>query len=179
MPAIGSAPNGQKSVLDGTEKLPISGSQYVTSQAIADLAGGGVAYASYYESTTHTIANNATGQTVEIDAEWVDASGLASVASNTITISAAGAGDYEIFLVVAVSAASPFNGHIAVYLNCTYTLVYEKKGYSTADGIQADYFYLHTYSRNVNTDTIVVTMDNKSGFTVTYIVNDITLVKLN
>ena len=41
MPTIGNAPSGQKSVLDGTEKIPLSGSQYALISAIATYIASG------------------------------------------------------------------------------------------------------------------------------------------
>lgn len=160
----------------GTINIP-TGQTYNVNGSPHSHGGGGVSYASYTVSTTHTVTNNTLSpQAVEIDTETADPSGIASVASNTITISSAG--DYEIWLAISVSASSAFNGRIGVYLSTSYTLVYEFKGYATADGIQGDYFFLHTFSQFASNDTITVSIDNHSGFTVTYLVSDLTIAKL-
>lgn len=57
MPTILNAPNGQKTTLDGTELIPIDGSQYITAALLAGL-GSGKAITMWHDQSIKTVGNS-------------------------------------------------------------------------------------------------------------------------
>ena len=125
----------------------------------------------YYGDVT-AINNSTTDQTIDISTEWTDEHGLATVASDTITV------NYNCWIrisaTVTLSAAAAFNGKVNFTLGGV-ALDYAR-GYSTADGIQADTIVLGPSMWQATAgNTITVTVDNSLGATTNFTVEDVTL----
>lgn len=83
---IADAPNGQKNVLDGTEKTPIGGGQFVTTQAIVDLnPNNGRRFAVVTSNYATVPIAPAADAFLLIDTELVDDNNLVTLAGNIIT----------------------------------------------------------------------------------------------
>lgn len=114
MPIIQSAPNRQKTTLDGTEKIPISGSQYVTTVTMAGFSR----FASYAFSAAggyDSVPDNTDFMQVSVDTETVDSTGLASVSGNEVTI--AEDGWYYVSALLEIAPVGTFDGWVRAYLN--------------------------------------------------------------
>jgi hypothetical protein len=165
---------------NGGSKISLTGLSEVTIMPFAsDIGGGGggVSYANYYNSSEHTIADNVDGQTVEVNTEFVDGSNLASVSGNVITF--ATSGDYMINVVVEVSSGgTAFNGRVGFYADTNYVTAFRRQGYATADGINDDEIYMQAFARVSAGNTLSFTMDNHTGVTLNYVLNEVTLEKI-
>jgi hypothetical protein len=134
-------------------------------------------FAAYYGSTGDNITNTSTDTAITIDTEWIDETGLASVAANAVTI--AKKGWYKVSMNLIVSGAAAFNGRIEVDASTWMPDVYAK-GYTTAMGIQLDTIYIGPVLVNASTDAFslgTVSAINNLGGTVSVTVSGLTVCK--
>jgi hypothetical protein len=155
---------------NGGSKISMTGlSEVFITPAAQDIsvAGGGGAWATYYQSSGQTVNSAVTGATLNIDTEDTDDNNLASVASNTLTFGADG--PYVVTMLVKLqSSGSAFNGHITIHVadSAGYTMDFPK-GYATADAITVDWIPVTFFSWGMTSDTIGATIDNVSGVNIT------------
>lgn len=128
-------------------------------------------FAAYYGSLQ--TVNNATSNTVlGIDTEQVDDHGLATLATNVITV------NYpcwlEVYASISYSGASAFNG--SVHIEQVQYGISTRRGYTTAMSIQSDSIFVGPLVFNVTTtQAISFEIDNALGVNVDAIVNDVVL----
>lgn len=126
-------------------------------------------FAVYYGSTL-VVNNTVNDALLDIDTEWTDETGLATLASDVITI------NYpcwaSISLNLTIDAASAFNGYVRV--ECPQYSQGTRKGYTTAMGILQDTIFLGPFLFNVpTTQAVSFQLSNQLGFNVNTIVNDV------
>ena len=100
--------------------------------------GGSISFASYYSNSGVTTIANAGSDFADVDTEEFDADSIASVAANTITV--AGAGTYDITLIVALDGgvSNIGNGRVQVTALTNGTSIYDPDnffGFHTAMAI--------------------------------------------
>lgn len=159
---------------NGGSKIDCSGRQTV---AITFPAEDVQPFASYYGSVGDSITNTSTDSAITLDTEWIDETGLASVAANTPTI--AKKGWYTVNLCLIVSGAAAFNGRIEVNAS-TWMPDVHAKGYTTAMGIQLDTIYIGPVLIEATTDAYslgTVSVTNNLGGTVTVTAIELTISK--
>ena len=126
-------------------------------------------FASYYGSTL-VVNDTVDNALLDVDTEWTDEHGLATLAADVITI------NYpcwaSISMHVTFDAASAFNGY--VHVECNQYGQGTRKGYTTAMGILADTIFLGPFLFNVTTTQAVsFQFDNHLGANANTIINDV------
>jgi hypothetical protein len=159
---------------NGGSKIDCSGRQTV---AITRAAEDDQPFASYYGSAGDSITNTSTDTAITINTEWIDETGLASVAANAVTI--AKKGWYMVNMCIIVSAASDFNGRVTANAS-TWMPDTIARGYTTAMGIQLDTIYVGPVLVEATTDAFslgTVSVTNNLGATITATVIELTISK--
>ena len=127
--------------------------------------------AAYYGSLL-TVNNGVDNALLDIDTEWTDELGLATLASDVITINHISW--VQMSASFSFSAASAFNGYIHIEYPAYGLSI--RKGYTTAMGILSDTIFLGPLLLNViGTQAVSFEADNHLGFNTDIIVNDVTL----
>ncbi len=160
---------GAKIVLTGLSEV------YVVASAL-DFNSGINPFASYYQDGAATSVTNTTANaTLDMDTEWVDANGLATLATDIVTVNIPGW--YMLTATVGVTAGAALNGYVDVYHSQQSD---NTRGiYATADAILRDTFTLPpTLFQNTTTTPLTVKLSNFSGQTVTATVFELTIVKV-
>ena len=126
-------------------------------------------FAAYYGSTL-VVNDTVDNALLDVDTEWTDDHGLATLASDVITI------NYpcwaSISMQVTFDAAAAFNGY--VHVECNQYGQGTRKGYTTAMGILADTIFLGPFLFNVTTTQAVsFQFDNHLGANANTIINDV------
>lgn len=127
--------------------------------------------AAYYGST-QVVNSTVLNTLLDIDTEWTDETGLATLASDVITV------NYPCWLQVTASfsydSATAFNGSINIEYPAYGLNV--RRGYTTAMGILADTICVGPILLSVTTTQAVsFEVDNLLGSNINIIVNDVTL----
>jgi hypothetical protein len=153
---------------NGGSKISCSGRQTV---AVTLAAEDVQPFASYYGNTGDLITNTSTDSAITVDTEWIDETGLASLAANTVTI--AKKGWYMVNMCLIVTGVAAFNGRITA-LASTWMPDTIARGYTTAMGIELDTIYVGPVLVEATTDafslgTISVTNNLGANVTVTCI----------
>lgn len=126
-------------------------------------------FAAYYGSTL--VVNDTTDDALlDIDTEWTDESGLATLASDVITI------NYpcwaSVSAYVTFDGASAFNGY--VYIECDQFGSGVSKGYTTAMGILQDSIFVGPFLMDVSTtQAISFSLNNHLGVNINTLINDV------
>jgi hypothetical protein len=135
-------------------------------------------FASYYaDNGGDSVADAATDTALTIDTEWIDETGLASLAANEVTL--ARKGWYELRLQVLISSLTAFNGRCTIDMNDLGGS--PKRGYTTAMGILSDIIFVGPITISAATDAYAlgtVSFINNLGSTVTATVIDLTVHKI-
>lgn len=159
---------------NGGSKIDCSGSETVEIvMASEDITP----FASYYYNSTESITNATNGHTMLIDTEWDDQAGLATLASNQVTLTYKGW--YMFYVAIDVSAGAAFNGRIQIDPQLGFSVV--SRGYTTAMGIQADQIAAGPFLLHVADDAttyLEILLSNNSGQTLTAFVSDLTIQKI-
>jgi len=158
-------------------KITLTGlSQVYILPTALDFNSGGNPFASYTQNgSATTVANTASDDELDLDTEVVDANGLATLASDIVTINVPGW--YEITGFVGVTSGANWNGYIEVYNN--WQFAYEKHIYVTANAVASDSFVLPpTLIQITTTGNVSVGLNNQSGQSVTATVFELTIKKL-
>ena len=159
---------------NGGSAISCSGRQTV---AITIAAEDITPFASYFGNSGDSVADTATDSALTLDGEFIDQAGIASVASNAVTI--AKKGWYAMNLIVKVSGGAAFNGRLAI--NMTAFTAPARKGYTTAMGIQEDMITIGPILINASTDAYSlgnVSFVNNLGGTVTATIFELTILKI-
>lgn len=118
-------------------------------------------------------ANDATSNTLlDISTEWTDEQGIATLASDVITLT------YDMWVrlsaTVTLTSATAFNGKVNFTLGGV--AIDYARGYTTAMGILADTIVLGPSMWQASaTNTINIVVDNALGSTVTFTIEDVTI----
>lgn len=134
-------------------------------------------FASYSGSTGDSIANTATDSAITIDTEDVDQAGIATLASNAVTITKKGW--YRLVLGILISSPSALNGKCEI--NMTDFALPFFQGYTTAMNILSPQIVCGPILMNIATDSYslgTVSFTNNLGGTVTVTVNELSIWKV-
>lgn len=152
---------------NGGSAISCSGSETV---AITVAAEDMFPYAAYYNSGADTVTNGTDDSELTLNSEWFDQNGLATLASNEITI--ARKGIYKFWASLYISSATAFNG----YVKFDFDGFYVKAGYTTAMGILDTYLFIGPVTYQINTNGEVVgplLFSNHAGSTIDAAINEI------
>ena len=125
-----------------------------------------------YYGEIGAVNNGSTDVAMDISTEWTDEHGLATLASDQITV------NYNCWVrlsaTVSLAAATAFNGKVTFTMSGV-SLDYTKP-YATADSIQADTIVLGPSMCQLTAGNIVsIQVDNSLGSQVNFTVEDVTL----
>ncbi len=180
---IGSASGGEKTVLDGTEQIPIDGSQFALISSILTYIADNIALRFAVASSNYapTTVANAANDTLILDTELVDDDNLITLSGNNAVVAETGWYEVNVIAVVDVTAG-PF------VADGNYSILVANSGVSdntnvfvaTQNGIAAagNCTVINSTMYLLATETVHVVLVNNTGVSLDGYVQEVRFTKL-